>query len=203
MEYVGWSYFFVYKHFMRIILGSASPRRKELLGAMGYEFEVLTADIDESYPEELEKEAIAIYIAEQKAKALLPYLNTKTDLLICADTIVCIDNEVLGKPTGSEDAKSMIRKLSGKTHEVFTGVVIQNQEQKKSFFDRTAVTFKYLSDSEIDYYVDRFKPYDKAGSYGIQDWVGMVGVEKIEGSYTNVMGLPTSKLYEEMAVFNR
>ncbi len=203
MEYVGWSYFFVYKHFMRIILGSASPRRKELLGAMGYEFEVLTADIDESYPEELEKEAIAIYIAEQKAKALLPYLNTKTDLLICADTIVCLDNEVLGKPTGSEDAKSMIRKLSGKTHEVFTGVVIQNQEQKKSFFDRTAVTFKYLSDSEIDYYVDRFKPYDKAGSYGIQDWVGMVGVEKIEGSYTNVMGLPTSKLYEEMAVFNR
>ena len=203
MEYVGWSYFFVYKHFMRIILGSASPRRKALLGAMGYEFEVLTADIDESYPEELEKEAIAIYIAEQKAKALLPYLNTKTDLLICADTIVCLDNEVLGKPTGSEDAKSMIRKLSGKTHEVFTGVVIQNQEQKKSFFDRTAVTFKYLSDSEIDYYVDRFKPYDKAGSYGIQDWVGMVGVEKIEGSYTNVMGLPTSKLYEEMAVFNR
>jgi septum formation protein len=203
MEYVGWSYFFVYKHFMRIILGSASPRRKELLGAMGYEFEVLTADIDESYPEELEKEAIAIYIAEQKAKALLPYLNTKTDLLICADTIVCLDNEVLGKPTGSEDAKSMIRKLSGKTHEVFTGVVIQNQEQKKSFFDRTAVTFKYLSDSEIDYYVDRFKPYDKAGSYGIQDWIGMVGVEKIEGSYTNVMGLPTSKLYEEMAVFNR
>jgi septum formation protein len=203
MEYVGWSYFFVYKHFMRIILGSASPRRKELLGAMGYEFEVLTADIDESYPEELEKEAIAIYIAEQKAKALLPYLNTKTDLLICADTIVCLENEVLGKPISPDDAKLMLRKLSGKTHEVFTGVVIQNQEQKNSFFDRTAVTFKILSDSEIDYYVDHFKPFDKAGSYGIQDWVGMVGVEKIEGSYTNVMGLPTSKLYEEMAVFNR
>lgn len=188
---------------MRIILGSASPRRKELLGAMGYEFEVLTADIDESYPEELEKEAIAIYIAEQKAKALLPYLNTKTALLICADTIVCLENEVLGKPISPDDAKLMLRKLSGKTHEVFTGVVIQNQEQKNSFFDRTAVTFKILSDSEIDYYVDHFKPFDKAGSYGIQDWVGMVGVEKIEGSYTNVMGLPTSKLYEEMAIFIR
>ena len=184
-----------------VILASNSPRRKELLAGLGIEYEVRTLpDINESYPEDLKGGDIPLYISKEKANAYLSMLKPN-ELIITADTIVWLHNEVLGKPRDREDAIEMLRKLSGETHEVFTGVTLTTLEKQHSFFVETKVTFSKLTDEEITYYVDTYKPFDKAGSYGVQEWIGYIGVERIEGSYFNVMGLPVQRLYRELKKF--
>ena len=181
-----------------IILASNSPRRKELLTGLGLEYEVRTLPgIDESYPETLQGEEIPIYISSQKASA---YLNTLKDseLLITADTIVWLDGRVLGKPANEEEACQMLRDLSGHTHQVITGVTLATTSFQRSFASVSQVTFATLSKEEIKYYVSHYRPMDKAGSYGVQEWIGFIGVERIEGSYFNVMGLPVQRLYKEL-----
>jgi septum formation protein len=182
----------------KLILGSKSPRRQELLKGMGFEFEIRTQDSDESFPEEMELDKVAEFIAEQKAKVLIPTLKND-ELLICSDTAVIVDNQFLAKPENRDYAVAMLKKLSGKTHKVVTGVYLAIQQQAWSFSNTTLVTFSELSDQEINHYVDTYKPYDKAGSYGIQEWIGFIGIEKMEGSYFNVMGLPTAKLWKELS----
>jgi septum formation protein len=177
-----------------IILASKSPRRQELLNLMGYQFKVELKDVDESYPEGLSPAEIAVYISEKKAKAF----TANDEVVITADTIVAIDGEILGKPENVAHAQQMLRKLSGKKHEVFTGVTLVKGNKIVSFFDKTEVYCREVSDEEINYYIEHFKPFDKAGSYGVQDWWGLAVVERMEGSYTNVMGLPTEKLYKEL-----
>ena len=185
-----------------IILASNSPRRKELLAGLDVQFEVrIIPGIDESYPDTLPTMEIAEYIAQKKAKA---YRKTMADdeLIITADTIVVLDDKVLGKPKDAEEARCMLHALSGKTHQVVTGVVLTTKELQKHFSVVSNVTFKTLSDNEIDYYVDTYKPMDKAGAYGIQEWIGYVGVTRLEGSYFNVMGLPVQRIYEAMKEFS-
>lgn len=180
-----------------ILLASKSPRRQELLTLMDLEFEVMLKDVDESYPDGLEPHEIASYISEKKARA---FMDEKLEaLVITADTIVALNGEILGKPRDADHAREMLMKLSDTTHEVFTGVSLALQDQVSTFYDRTAVTFVPLSLEQIDYYIKHYNPFDKAGSYGIQDWLGMIAISKIEGSYTNVMGLPTEKLYTVLA----
>lgn len=184
-----------------IILASNSPRRKELLAGLGIDYEVRTLpDIDESFPAHLQGGEIPLYISKEKADAYKPMLKPG-ELIITADTIVWLNGEVLGKPRDREDAISMLHKLSGNTHEVFTGVTLTTTEKQRSFYAETKVTFAQLSDEEIVYYVDKYQPFDKAGSYGVQEWVGYIGVECIEGSYFNVMGLPVQRLYRELKAF--
>ncbi len=186
----------------RIILASRSPRRQQLLHDMGLRFEVVTKDYEESYPENLRGEEIALYLAMQKAKCFEKEISAN-EIVITADTIVWCNNSVLGKPVDATDAKRMIRALSGNTHEVITGVALLSSSGKKAFADTTKVTFEKLSDEEIDYYIDKFKPYDKAGAYGIQEWIGIAACSRIEGSYFNVVGLPVQKLYKELKEFVR
>ena len=181
---------------LRIVLASNSPRRKELLSGLGLEYEVRTlSGIDESYPEGLPMEEIPQYISRKKAAA---YTLGEDELLITADTIVWINGEVLGKPADEAEARQMLRKLSGKTHQVVTGVTLTTSLLHHSFSSVSQVTFAKLSDDEIDYYVTHYRPLDKAGAYGIQEWIGYIGVTSIEGSYFNVMGLPVQRLYTEM-----
>lgn len=182
----------------RIILASNSPRRRELLGGLGYTYEVRVLDgIDESYPESLRGSDVAAYISRVKADA---YRETMGDdeLIITADTIVCLDDKVLGKPTDENEAVAMLRSLSGRTHQVYTGVTIVTVEESSTFVSRSDVTFAALTEEEIGHYVSQYRPMDKAGAYGIQEWIGYVGVERIEGSYFNVMGLPVQRLYTEL-----
>ncbi len=182
----------------RIILASNSPRRKELLGGLGLKFEVRTIPgIDESYPSDLKGEDIPKYISGQKAKA---YRDSMADdeLIITADTIVYVDGEVLGKPKDADDARRMFHLMRGRTHEVITGVSIVTKEKTIQFATTTKVTFADLTDEEIDYYINNYKPFDKAGAYGIQEWIGYVGITGIEGSYYNVVGLPVQRLYTEL-----
>lgn len=182
----------------RIILASNSPRRKELLGGLGIDYEVkVLPGIDESYPDSLKGEEIPVYIASEKAAAYRAVMQ-EDDLIITADTIVYLDGEVLGKPRDAADAARMLRLLSGKTHQVITGVYITTQAFQKSFAAVTEVTFDTLSEEEIDYYVSKYAPMDKAGSYGIQEWIGFIGVTGMKGSYFNVMGLPVQRLYREL-----
>ena len=184
-----------------IILASNSPRRKELLAGLDVQFEVrIIPGIDESYPETLPTMDIAEYIAQKKAKA---YRETMADdeLIITADTIVVLDDKVLGKPKDAEEARCMLHALSGKTHQVVTGVVLTTKGQQEHFSVVSNVTFKELTDDEIDYYVETYKPMDKAGAYGIQEWIGYVGVTRLEGSYFNVMGLPVQRIYEALKRF--
>ncbi|MCM1108483.1 MAG: Maf-like protein [Clostridium sp.] len=182
----------------RLVLASQSPRRRELLGGLGVDYEVrLLPGIDESYPDTLQGEDIPLYIARTKAAAYLPSLQPD-ELLITADTIVWLDGCVLGKPRDEEDARRMLHALSGRTHQVMTGVSITGASVERSFVCTSEVTFDVLSDEEIDYYVGRFRPLDKAGSYGIQEWIGYIGVQSIRGSYFNIMGLPVQRLYREL-----
>jgi len=178
---------------MNIILGSQSPRRKQLLEELGYEFEIRIKETDESFPNDLEVENVPVFIAQQKANALLSNL-APNELLLTADTIVAVDNEILGKPKDAAEAMSMLRKLSNKTHRVISGIVLTSLEKQISKSVTTLVTFAELKDEVISHYIENYKPFDKAGSYGIQEWIGLVGVTKIEGSYTNVVGLPTSEV---------
>lgn len=184
-----------------IILASNSPRRKELLSGLNIPYEIKTLpDIDESYPDNLTGEDIAIYIAKEKANAYLDQLDDKT-LLITADTIVLLDGKVYGKPSDETDAKQMLRDLSGKTHQVITGVCITTKNKQVSFGVSSEVRFSKLDDDEIEYYVSNYKPFDKAGAYGVQEWIGYVAVEYISGSYFNIMGLPIQRLYRELKKF--
>ena len=181
-----------------IVLASNSPRRKELLSGLGLNYEVrILPDIDESYPLDLEGDAIPIHISAKKASA---YLQTmaENELLITADTIVWLKGHVLGKPADAEGAKEMLRALSGKTHQVITGVTLTTKTEQTSFATTSDVTFATLEEAEIDYYVEHYRPYDKAGAYGVQEWIGFIGVESLHGSYYNVMGLPVQRLYHEL-----
>ena len=178
---------------MKILLASNSPRRKELLTALGFGFEVVSVDCDEVYPDNLPVGKIAEYLSDLKADA---YKNLQSgEVLITADTIVALESEVLGKPKYVTEAKEMLRRLSGKTHEVYTGLTIRNSEKSISKTDLTHVEMGELTDEEIDYYVDNYQPFDKAGAYGVQEWFGMAKIKRITGSYYTVMGLPTHLVY--------
>ena len=182
----------------RIILASNSPRRRELLAGLDLDFEVkVLPDIAESYPDNLPVAEVAGYIARQKAR---PYreLIGENDLVITADTVVIVEDEVLGKPKDEEDARRMLQLISGRTHQVVTGVCLLTTNKEHAFSVTTDVTFKQLSEDEISYYIEHYKPFDKAGAYGIQEWIGYVGVTSINGSYFNVMGLPVQRLWEEI-----
>ena len=182
----------------KVILASNSPRRKELLAGLGVDYEVRTLpDVDESYPDTLQGADIPLYIAKEKADAYRNMLQPG-ELMITADTIVWLDGRVLGKPKDREDALCMLRDMSGRTHEVFTGVCITTTEWQRSFAAQTEVRFAELSEEEITYYVDKFRPMDKAGASGVQEWIGFIGVENISGSYYNIMGLPVQRLYKEL-----
>jgi septum formation protein len=186
---------------MHIILASNSPRRRELLGGLGISFEVkVLPDIDEEYPATLPTNQIAEYIACKKADAYREILGP-ADLVITADTIVVAGGEVMGKPTDADDARRMLRKLSGQTHQVVTGVCLTAKNKQSRFSVTTDVDFKQLSEEEINYYIGTYRPFDKAGAYGIQEWIGFVGVTGIKGSYFNVMGLPVQRIYEELRQF--
>lgn len=185
---------------MPLILSSNSPRRKELLAGLDIPFEVrVIEDIDESYPDTLPTGEIAEYIAQKKAAA---YEVGNDEVLITADTIVVLDDQILGKPADAEEAKLMLRSLSGKTHHVITGVCLKSRDQQHHFSVISEVTFKTLTEEEISYYVENYKPFDKAGAYGIQEWIGYIGVTGLSGSYFNVMGLPVQRIYEELKKFN-
>lgn len=164
---------------------------------MNVAFRVVLKDVDESYPNGLNPLDVALYIAEKKARAFDETLE-EGDIVLTADTVVVIDNIILGKPADREDAVEMLKMLSGRKHEVITGVAILTRQGLRSLADTTEVCFKDLSDEQIGYYIDTCKPFDKAGAYGIQEWIGMIGLERISGSYTNVVGLPTQKVYEEL-----
>lgn len=182
----------------KVILASNSPRRKELLSGLGVDYEVKTLpDVDESYPDGLSGEEIAKHIARGKAEAYRSLIQAD-ELVITADTIVWLDGTVMGKPKDEEEAKDMLMRLSGKTHQVITGVCLTTASMQKTFATVTYVTFATLTDEEVDYYVTRYQPMDKAGSYGVQEWIGFVGVENLSGSYFNVMGLPIQRLYTEL-----
>ena len=184
-----------------IILASNSPRRKELLQRLGLPFKVRTLfGVDESFPENLRGEDIALYIARKKSEAYKSSMSSN-ELLITADTIVCLDGVVMGKPYGAENAKTILRQLSGRVHQVITGVTVLTQVKRESFAVTSHVKFANVTEDEIDYYVDNYLPFDKAGAYGIQEWFGLVAVEELRGSYFNVMGLPVQRLYTVLKHF--
>lgn len=184
-----------------IILASASPRRKELLSKAGFQFKVITANIEETYPENLLSEQIAEYIAEQKAIAVASTITDKKAIIIAADTIVLHKNAILGKPKNKQEAYETLQHLSNTQHQVITGVCIKNATQIELFSATTQVYFSEVSEAEIEYYINNYEVMDKAGSYGIQDWIGLTKIDKIKGCYFNVMGLPMSLLYKKMSLF--
>lgn len=183
-----------------IVLASQSPRRQQLLADMGIDFTLRKFEVDEDFSPDLKGAKVAEYLAGKKFRAAAPHL-AEDELLITADTIVCIDDEILNKPADEREARQMLVRLSGKIHEVITGVCIGTRQKEHIFHDTTTVTFAPLSEEEINYYIRHFPPFDKAGGYGIQEWIGYVGIESINGSYFNVMGLPTRKLYAALKNF--
>lgn len=183
-----------------IILASKSPRRQQLLGDLGIKFSVQTMDVPEDFPEGMGMTDIPVYLAELKAAAFLPRLKDN-QLVITADTIVWLDGQVMNKPSDYADGFRMLRNLSGKKHQVITGVCLCSTQKKVSFYASTDVWFKELSEEEIHFYLENYKPYDKAGAYGIQEWIGYIGIHRIEGSFFNVMGLPIQSVYEHLKVF--
>ena len=185
----------------KLILGSKSPRRKQLLQELHIPFEVLVKDIDESFPENLPGKEVAEYLAKKKAVAFQKELEVEKNIVITADSIVCIDEVILNKPNDTSDAYRMLALLPCCKHDVYTGVCISGKFKTITFSSKTEVSFKTLSPEEINFYVEKYKPFDKAGSYGIQEWIGSIGIENIFGSYTNVMGLPLKELYEQLLAF--
>lgn len=186
----------------RIVLASASPRRKELMQGLDVEFEVRSLpDVDENFPPELQGGDIPLHIAKKKADAYRPQMAAD-ELVITADTIVWLDGTALGKPASEADARRMLRNMSGKTHSVFTGVAITTKSEQRCFVAQSDVTFANLADDEIEYYIAKYKPMDKAGSYGAQEWIGYIGMQNIVGSYFNVMGLPVQRLYAELKLIS-
>ena len=182
----------------KVILASKSPRRQELLRGMGIDFEVITLETDESYPDNISGRVIPEYLSRSKMEALRTTPLPDNYLIITADTLVFADGEPLGKPNDSDEAKAMLHNLSGKTHEVVTGVTVATSTQVKTFSSLSLVHFSQLDETDIDYYIDTYKPYDKAGAYGIQEWIGYIGISGIKGSFYNVMGLPTHLLYKTL-----
>ncbi|ACU05406.1 MULTISPECIES: Maf family nucleotide pyrophosphatase [Pedobacter] len=182
-----------------LILASKSPRRQDLMNAMNLNFKVMLKDVDESYPDGLSPAEIAVYIAEKKAAAF--EADSVDSIVVTADTIVALQHEILGKPEDEGHAAEMLTKLSGTVHQVYTGVSLSYAGKTQSFYDKTDVFFNVLNSAQIRYYIEHYHPLDKAGAYGIQDWIGLIAVEKLVGSYTNVMGLPTEKLYKALAGF--
>ena len=182
------------------ILGSNSPRRKEILKEIGLDISICPSNIDENFNKEIKLKDIPVFLAEKKANALKNILK-ENDILITADTIVIYNNELLSKPENTYQAQEMLEKLSGKSHKVITGVCLLSKNNKSIFSSKTIVTFNDLDKFEIEFYINKYKPFDKAGSYGIQEWIGLIGVKKIEGSYTNVVGLPASMVYSELKKF--
>lgn len=184
-----------------ILLASKSPRRKEIMKMLSIPFTVITpGDSDESYPENMPKKDVPEFLALKKAAACKDKMDS-TDLIITADTLVICDDRILGKPKNVSEAKEMLRMLSGKTHEVVTGVAVTTKELSSSFSSLSKVTFSRLTDEEIEYYVENYQPLDKAGAYGVQDWIGAVAVAEIQGSFYNVMGLPIHRLFKELKQF--
>ncbi len=181
----------------KLILASASPRRQQLMKDAGFTFEVWLKNVEEKYPQELHWENVPEYLSKVKASAFREELKAD-EVLITADTVVCIHDRILGKPADRKEAISMLQELSGNRHLVVTGVSVTTRTEQLSFSSRTDVFFKRLSNEEIEFYVDTYKPFDKAGAYGIQEWIGYIGIERIEGSFYNVMGLPIQKLYETL-----
>ncbi len=184
-----------------IILASKSPRRQELLRGMGVDFEILTKETPENYPADLPLDEVPKYLSQQKSLAFNDDELPADYLLITSDTVVICEGEILGKPKNREDATRMLQLLLGKTHHVVTGVTVRSAMKTESFAVRSNVTFAQLDDEEIDYYIEHCKPFDKAGAYGIQEWIGYVGISGLEGSFYNVMGLPTRKLYQCLKLF--
>jgi septum formation protein len=178
----------------KLILGSKSPRRKELIEGINIPFEIRTKDTDESFPSDLPCVDVAEYIAKKKADALKADIK-ENEIILCADTVVIVDNQILGKPENFDDAKQMLQSLSNKTHQVVTGVVITSSVKESIFKVTTDVTFKELTNEEIEFYINNYQPFDKAGSYGIQEWIGYIGVKELKGSYFNVVGLPIQEVY--------
>ncbi|MEO0337915.1 MAG: Maf family nucleotide pyrophosphatase [Bacteroidota bacterium] len=185
----------------KIILGSQSPRRKQLLEQAGFSFEIRTNPIDESFPDNMPVEAVAQYLAEQKAEAAKHLLENEDEILLTADSVVILKGKIYGKPENPEDAKRIIRELSGETHEVVTGVCLLSKDKKKSFSGSSKVIMKQLTEEEIDFYIENYKPFDKAGSYGIQEWIGLCKISRIEGTYANIMGLPVDLVYQHLQDF--
>lgn len=184
----------------QLILGSASPRRQELLKSLGFDFLNKPVKVDETWPNDLQAQEIPLYLAELKADAYDEDLK-ENDLLITADTIVWCEGKVFNKPANFAEGKRMLEALSGRMHEVFTAVCLKSANKQTTFFDVSKVYFKKLKPQEIEYYLTNYSPYDKAGGYGVQDWIGYIGIDKIEGSFYNVMGLPVKDLYEELIKF--
>ncbi|PKQ68618.1 maf: septum formation protein Maf [Raineya orbicola] len=185
---------------IEIILASASPRRRQLLAGLDIEFEVKTKEVSEDFSDEMPANQVPLYLAQKKAESFEAELQ-KNQLIIAADTIVSIEGKILNKPNSLQEARTMLEMLSGKMHKVITGVCLLSRQKKELFADITQVYFRSLSNAEIDYYVEHYKPFDKAGSYGAQEWLGMIAIERIEGSYFNVMGLPVHLLYEKLKNF--
>ncbi|MEI6456197.1 MAG: Maf family nucleotide pyrophosphatase [bacterium] len=185
----------------KLILASESPRRQYLLKELGLDFEIVTSNVREEYPQGLTPEEVAVFLANLKADCFDASRLSAHAVIIAADTIVSINNEILGKPKNYEEAVIMLQKLSGKRHEVVTAVCIKSKKKKVNFHVTSVVHFKDLTMEEIDYYIDNFQPFDKAGGYGCQEWIGYIGISKIEGSYFNIMGLPVKELYEHLLNF--
>ena len=184
-----------------IVLASKSPRRQELLKGIGIDFSVITKDVDESYSSNISVYDVAPFLSVKKAKAFEESELPENYMVITADTVVIVDDKILGKPKDAEGAREMLNMISGKKHSVITGVTIRTDDKVKTFSVVSKVSFEVLDQDEIEYYVNNFKPYDKAGAYGIQEWIGYIGVNYVEGSYFNVMGLPTQKLYKMLKTF--
>lgn len=184
----------------KIILASKSPRRQELLWNLGIEFRLLVPGTDESYPDEVPVRMVPAYLSEKKANEAAVFMKAD-ELVIAADTVVLFENRIIGKPADTEEAKQMLQWLSGSMHEVITGVTLKTQEKQVTFSELTKVYFRKLTSEMIEFYVNKFQPLDKAGAYGVQDWIGYVGVEKINGCFYNVMGLPVSRLVKELKLF--
>jgi septum formation protein len=188
----------------KLILGSASPRRQELLKSLGFDFMIKPLNVNEDFPEELSAHEIPLYLAEKKAngyKNIFEEEIKENEILITADTIVWCDGKALNKPENFVEGKKMLESLSGKMHEVYTGVCLKSGNKQTIFYDASKVYFKKLKSEEIEYYLTNYSPYDKAGGYGVQDWIGYIGIDKIEGSFYNVMGLPVKELFEELIKF--
>jgi len=183
-----------------LILASASPRRAELLQLAGFQFTVRMMEVDESFPKDLSAVEVAVFLAKKKAAAQKAMLEDQ-DLLITADSVVILGEQILGKPENKDEAKSMLTALSGKQHQVITGVCLMSKNKEISFSVSSDVFMEHLSDLEIEHYIEHYQPFDKAGSYGIQEWIGINRIKRIEGSYTNIMGLPTAELYDAIVSF--
>ncbi|ADQ82069.1 Maf family protein [Riemerella anatipestifer] len=185
---------------MKLYLASQSPRRKELLNQLGFDFEIVSINCDEIYPSDLEIDKVAGFLSELKANAFRPL--SEGEVLLTADTIVTFDNKVLGKPKNEAEAKKMLKRLSDNSHNVYTSVCIKTSTKTLTLTDKSTVYFSHLTDEEISYYIENYKPYDKAGAYGIQEWLGMAKIEKVEGSFYTIMGLPTHLVYQQLSALN-